>query len=278
MSSHDYWVYGYYSYSEKIFYRESLDEEYIQIKKVFYRESLDEEFRQVYQYDETKPIISITSAQGYINNSTYVLTGRVIDEHSWITNVTIDDVEVVWDEEGYFSKTFTNISGLKVITVKAVDVASNETIVTVQVNYDITPHVEPLTDLVITNISYRDAHNYEHGKDWWCGIDQIGKYFIVSETKGTYTGLGLWAKAEAWYSGRVQLAHIPNYESIKRVKVYLYGRGAQIITVPPGSTYVTFSDYDEWDDNNSYFSHGPGERWGVKAKAGIYKVEYFFAD
>lgn len=226
--------------------------------------------------DVTAPTLTLTSANGYVTSANYTLTGTVVDNDSGIQSVTVNGIAVTVTSGGSFSYPKTISPGVStVFTVVATDNAGNISTAKRTVIYDASPHSVPLTDALIKNISTNHAHNHSNGKDW-SNTGTVYKYYILSDTTGTYTGSGLWAKAEAWYSGTIDLTQLPNYQDIKRVVVTLIGYGTQTINVATGQTSVAFSDYNEFDTSNSYFPHGAGERWGVSTKAGITSVTYYY--
>lgn len=230
---------------------------------------------EVYVYDSTGPIITVTSDSGYISSSTYTLEGTVTDLYSGIKSLKIDGVSVSISSGGAFSKTFT-IDGQKTFTIVAVDNAGNSSTVYHTVNYDNTGHRAELSDTLIKNISTNHTHNHTNGKDW-DNSAKVYKYYIESKTIGTYEGLGLWAEATATYNATIDLTILPNYRYIKRVVVGRYGRGTTTINIDENQTSVSVSDYQRAEASNSYFPHGPGERWGVTAKAGISSVTYYYS-
>lgn len=227
------------------------------------------------KYDAVAPTINVTSATGLIFGSEYVLTGKVTDAQSGVASVTIDGEAVTLEADGSFSKTF-EVTGEQTSSIVATDNVGNTATKNVTVFYDTAGHSVPLSTTFVKNISKSHTHSHNHGKDWFEGLDENQIFYIVSETRGTYTGEGLSAEATATYSCTIDISTFPNYQYIKRVVVGRYGYGTATINIAEGQTSFNITDYDHSSDNNSYFSHGPGERWGVKAKAGIKSVTYYY--
>lgn len=227
------------------------------------------------KYDAVAPTISVTSTTGLIFEAEYTLTGRVTDASSGVASVTVNDEAVTLNSNGTFSKVFT-ITGQQAITIVATDNVGNVSEKAITVFYDTSKHTAQLSTSLITNISKSHTHGHNHGKDWFEGLDENTTYYIVSETRGTYTGEGLEASATATYKCTIDLTVLPNYQYIKRVIVGRYGYGAATINVAEGQTSINITDYDSASDSNSYFPSGPGGRWGVKAKAGISSVSYYY--
>lgn len=76
------------------------------------------------KYDADAPALSVTSASGYINSSSYTLKGKAVDTVSGLSEVTIDGTKVTVASDGTFSKTFT-VNGTKTFKVVAKDIAGN---------------------------------------------------------------------------------------------------------------------------------------------------------
>ena len=76
------------------------------------------------KYDANATSLSVTSASGYINSSSYTLKGKAVDTVSGLKEVTIDGTKVTVASDGTFSKTFT-VTGSKTFKVVAKDNAGN---------------------------------------------------------------------------------------------------------------------------------------------------------
>lgn len=231
------------------------------------------------KYDAIAPAINVTSATGLIFGSEYTLTGKVTDAQSGVASVTIDEEAVTLGADGTFSKTF-EVTGEKTYTIVATDNVGNTSTKNVTVFYDTAGHSVPLgTNGLITNVDKSHTHSHANGTNWYEDLNEEStRYLAVSETRGTYTGLGLEATATATYSCTVHIDILPNYQYIKRVVVGRYGYGAATINIAEGQTSFRVTDYDRSHGENSYFPAGPGERsrWGVKAYAGIKSVTYYY--
>ena len=74
------------TYGNKLFYRESPEDEFVQIKRGFYRESINDEFVQIYLYDETPPEIILTSSTEDTLTKEYTITAIITDTDFIIAN------------------------------------------------------------------------------------------------------------------------------------------------------------------------------------------------
>ena len=112
------------SYGNKLFYRESPNNNYTQIKRAFYRESPSDNYTQVYLFDETPPVITITSSGSVVTSSYYVLTGYITETESGIAAIYVNNNPITWSGNS-FSYPMNIGYGRNNITIKCVDVAGN---------------------------------------------------------------------------------------------------------------------------------------------------------
>lgn len=126
------------SYGNKLFFRESENDEYTQIKRGFYRESENDEYVQIYLYDEVAPTIVITSSLDDTIIKSYDLEGTITDTESGNASVLINSVDYpiisgvnIVDVQ----KNFNLEEGNNDFTIVATDIAGNVAQKTVTVKY-----------------------------------------------------------------------------------------------------------------------------------------------
>lgn len=130
------------SYADKFYYRDSPSSSYTKLNRAFFRDisvNPNAPFIQFYQYDNTPPVITVTSSAADTINQQYTLTGTIKDIHSGLASATVNgtNLSVVADN---FSKNFilsgnTGMPGVNNFTINATDKAGNSSSVTVSVNY-----------------------------------------------------------------------------------------------------------------------------------------------
>ena len=106
------------------------------------------------KYDANAPSLSVTSASGYINSSSYTLKGKAVDTVSGLKEVTIDGTKVTVASDGTFSKTFT-VNGTKTFKVVAKDNAGNSR----TVNHTVTLENTNPTVSITSAGNYRTVNN-----------------------------------------------------------------------------------------------------------------------
>lgn len=130
------------SYADFLYYRSSPISSYTKINRAFFRDisrNPNAQYTQVYQYDDTPPVITVTSSLADTVNQKYTLTGTIKDIHSGVASATVNGYNLTVTNDN-FSKNFTlsgntGMSGINYFTITAIDNAGNSSSITVSVNY-----------------------------------------------------------------------------------------------------------------------------------------------
>lgn len=125
------------SYGDKLFYRESENDEYVQIKRAFYRESPNSNYTQVYLYDNVPPVLSVTSpasgnpsAPTVATAGTYTVRGTCTDSYSGVKSVTVNGIPATINGSNWTCNITIYTAQTTTVTVVATDYAENTSTVT----------------------------------------------------------------------------------------------------------------------------------------------------
>ena len=125
------------SYGNKLYYRESVNNEYVQIKKAFYRESPNSNYTQVYLYDNVPPVLSVTSpasgnasAPTVATAGTYTVNGTCTDSYSGVKSVTVNGIPATINGSNWTCNITIYTAYTTTVTVVATDYAENTSTVT----------------------------------------------------------------------------------------------------------------------------------------------------
>ena len=198
------------SYGDKLYYRSSPSQSYTQVKRAFIKNGSGP-FVQFYQYDDTPPVINITSSAADTIDQKYTLEGTIIEEHSGIASVTINGHKATVTGNK-FSMNFTlsantGMSGTNNFVIEAIDNAGNKSSVNFSVNY---VNQKNDTSKNWSNVywKYGSRRNNNHGDSaqdrWLCVIVNGAEYSIRHHAEGLsdydHDGGGYH---DAWCTARV---------------------------------------------------------------------------
>ncbi len=176
------------SYGNKLYYRGSTNEQFKQIKRAFYRESENSNYTQVYLFDETPPVVTITSSSATTINPSYALTATIVDTQSGVASVKVNGVEVGATTSLYL--VYTLQEGLNTFTIVATDNAGNSSSASISIAYVVSDR-----NNVNRNWSdSRDKEYYSYGPYVWYAGREVyvnGSWvtFYEEGLAGNWTGV-----------------------------------------------------------------------------------------
>lgn len=198
------------SYGDKLYYRSSPSQSYTQVKRAFIKNGSGP-FVQFYQYDETPPVIIVTSSGADTLDQKYTLEGTIIEEESGIASVTVNGYKATV-MGNKFSKGFTlsgntGLPGENKFEIVAIDNAGNSSTLNFSVNY---VNYKNDTSKNWSNVywKYGSRRNNNHGDSaqdrWLCVVVNGAEYSIRHHAEGLsdydHDGGGYH---DAWCTARV---------------------------------------------------------------------------
>lgn len=228
-------------------------------------------FKFTVKQDNKAPSIVITSPTGYMDSSSYTLTGRVTELESGIQSVTVNGESITLNSNGTFSKAYT-LSGTTVFTVEARDIVGNRSIVTHTATYDTSSHTATLTTSLITKRSATSSTNASYSHNGFDSGQQGNNYYVSRRRREQCDGMGNDISATATYKGTVNVTALPDWEHIKRIVINRYGSSAITKYLDGTITTIDFTD----TSTSSTGVHIVGDYGDVTAKAGISSLKYYY--
>ena len=167
---------------------------------------------EVWNYDNTPPVITITSSLDDTVNLDYTLTGTVIDTDSGVASLKFNNYEIQFDQSGNFSVDIVLSNGTNTFTLVATDNAGNVS--------------QPL-EVSIKAYNDKDNPDAQWTKVGWkpAQADNTTCYYVVS-VDGTEYNICKWRRNVVSDHGRATpntgsfSSTIPLPKGLKHITIY----------------------------------------------------------
>ena len=260
------------SYGDKLYYRESVNDEYVQIKQAFYRESPNDSYTQVYLYDNVPPVLSITnpasgnpSAPTIATAGTYTVKGTCTDSYSGVKSVTVNGTPATINGSNWTCNITIYTANTTTVTVVATDYAGNTSTVTRYVSGHINSSVigsnstsyggnGNITSSSADSISRRNSgHNSLTYSDHASCIAEITKNFAIpyGATSVSFTLSGTSGgdtSSSSWWRLYVNGSQVSagSGSATVNVSAYKYRTDVSLVVFSKGENGNWVSPHSDW--------------------------------